>query len=89
MRSISLSLLLLALGCPQTEEDPAKANSNDAEVQAIEDSDRDGFTDETGDCDDNDNDVFPGALELCNGVDDDCDGTVDEDVTLALVRRRG
>ena len=82
MRSISLSLLLLALGCPQTEEDPAKANSNDTVVQALEDSDRDGFTDETGDCDDNDNDVFPGALELCNGVDDDCDGTVDEDVTL-------
>jgi len=32
-----------------------------------------------GDCDDADFDVFPGAPEFCNGWDDDCDGTVDED----------
>jgi len=33
------------------------------------------------DCDDNDSDVHPGADELCAtvGVDDDCDGDVDED----------
>lgn len=30
------------------------------------------------DCDDNDKDVFPGAVELCNGKDDDCDGDEDE-----------
>jgi len=30
------------------------------------------------DCDDADPDVFPGASERCNGVDDDCDGAVDE-----------
>jgi len=29
------------------------------------------------DCDDANADVFPGADELCNGVDDDCDGLVD------------
>jgi hypothetical protein len=29
------------------------------------------------DCDDGDATVNPGATELCNGVDDDCDGTVD------------
>ena len=32
-----------------------------------------------GDCDDANFDVFPGAPEYCNGWDDDCDGTVDED----------
>ncbi|MFM2161647.1 MAG: hypothetical protein RLZZ383_1159, partial [Pseudomonadota bacterium] len=32
----------------------------------------------SGDCDDGDADVFPGATELCNAVDDDCDGGVDE-----------
>jgi hypothetical protein len=30
------------------------------------------------DCDDSDNQVFPGAAERCNLVDDDCDGTIDE-----------
>jgi hypothetical protein len=34
------------------------------------------------DCDDGVAAVYPGALELCNGVDDDCDGTVDEDLDL-------
>ncbi len=35
-----------------------------------------------GDCDDGDGAVKPTATERCNGVDDDCDGTTDED-TLA------
>ena len=34
------------------------------------------------DCDDGDPGVFPGAEELCNGADDDCDGEVDEGVLL-------
>jgi hypothetical protein len=31
------------------------------------------------DCDDSDATVYPGADEHCDGVDDDCDGSVDED----------
>ncbi|MEN8182629.1 MAG: putative metal-binding motif-containing protein, partial [Myxococcota bacterium] len=31
-----------------------------------------------GDCDDTDAAIFPGANEVCNGLDDDCDGGVDE-----------
>ena len=44
----------------------------------VPDLDRDGFTSPGGDCNDADPAVHPGATELCNGWDDDCDGPVDE-----------
>ena len=37
-----------------------------------------GFVPEGTDCDDHDDDIHPGAIELCNGVDDDCTGVIDE-----------
>lgn len=48
------------------------------------DADGDGFADAAlggEDCDDEDDRVFPGATELCNGVDDDCTGIVDDNPT--------
>jgi large repetitive protein len=38
-----------------------------------------GYVLDATDCDDTANAVFPGADELCNGVDDDCAGDIDED----------
>ena len=43
------------------------------------DLDGDGYTVIDGDCDDSDAAVNPGASEVCDTIDNDCDGTVDED----------
>ncbi|MBL8615163.1 MAG: hypothetical protein JNM72_06100 [Deltaproteobacteria bacterium] len=47
-----------------------------------------GLAEVGGDCDDADDEARPGADELCNGRDDDCDGELDEgavdELTIAL-----
>lgn len=48
--------------------------------QPLADGDDDGYGTEEGDCDDRDPEVNPGVVESCNGIDDDCDDLVDEDV---------
>ncbi|GDX82264.1 hypothetical protein LBMAG42_40750 [Deltaproteobacteria bacterium] len=40
-----------------------------------------GYVAGSTDCDDTNSAVYPGAPEVCNSVDDDCDGTVDDGVT--------
>ena len=74
---------------PPVGEDggPADARVADARplgdivIVACEDHDEDGFGEGCAhgdDCDDSDPDVRPGATEVCNEVDDDCDGVIDE-----------
>ena len=46
------------------------------------DLDGDGWTVEAGDCDDGEAQIYPGAAETCNGLDDDCDGAIDDGVAL-------
>ena len=62
-------------------DDTDDTDDSDTDSQGV-DLDNDGVTDDE-DCDDSNADVFPGADELCNSVDDDCDEEVDEDATDA------
>jgi len=61
------ALLVFSLGCGQGKPEP----------NVESDVDDDGY-DADVDCDDDDAAVYPGAEERCDGVDDDCDGEVDE-----------
>ena len=52
-------------------------STHDSSVEL--DADGDGFlVDE--DCDDTSATTYPGAIETCDGLDNDCDGAIDEDV---------
>jgi hypothetical protein len=49
-----------------------------ADELSCSDTDRDGVNQCAGDCDDRDATVFPGAPELCDGKDNDCNCVVDD-----------
>ena len=60
------------------DDDDATAADDDDDSSASPDADGDGWTVAEGDCDDGDPSVHPGAVEECNGIDDDCDPATDE-----------
>ena len=45
-----------------------------------------GFVPNNTDCDDNNSTMHPGASEVCNLLDDNCDGVIDEGVKLTFYR---
>ncbi|MBK7270635.1 MAG: putative metal-binding motif-containing protein [Flavobacteriales bacterium] len=64
-------------GNPNTSNDVCNGAGTCAGTPCT-DNDADGFTTCQGDCNDNNANIRPGAVELCNSLDDDCDGQVDE-----------
>ncbi len=51
-------------------------------VVSAEDDDGDGWSEADGDCDDTDPTSYPLALELLDSIDNDCDGSVDNDTEI-------
>lgn len=73
----TLTLALILSGCSVLYESDLPAGC------VVEDGDGDtALSIQCGgnDCDDEDPSIFPGAMEQCNGLDDDCDGRFDEDL---------
>ncbi len=88
-----LHLILLAAGCPSgVKESAAPADTGDSAADSAPpdsadsapppDTDGDGYADED-DCAPADPAVNPAAAEACNGVDDDCDGEVDDGLLVS------
>ena len=77
-RSFLLSLLAVACTNKDLPDDSAADDSAADDSAAATDADGDGYAEDL-DCDDADPAVHPGATELCDDLDNDCDGVVDPD----------
>ena len=74
------TLLAVTTGCDEVGKDGSATSDIFATDDGLTDEDGDGFIGDE-DCSDGDASVNPGAVEICNGLDDNCDGQIDEGVT--------
>ena len=64
-----LTLFLVACGSPEKPDDTGQ--------HTLEDRDQDGTSESDGDCNDQDASISPFSPEVCDGIDNDCDGFLD------------
>ncbi|MFM7200962.1 MAG: MopE-related protein [Myxococcota bacterium] len=75
LSSVLLSAVLWSLGAALSG---CSGSSEDTSPTPLPgDYDGDGYTVETGDCNEADTSINPGGTESCNGLDDDCNGSID------------
>jgi hypothetical protein len=77
-RALGSALLELDVGGLELEPVALVANDCEAGDASLYDRDGDGYAACGGDCDDREASTHPGAEEWYDGVDQDCDGIVDE-----------
>ncbi len=66
-------------GAPEVCGDGVDQDCDGTDLSCLDvDNDGDGYTENENDCDDTDPGINPAAPDICNGIDDDCDGEVDE-----------
>ena len=66
--------------CHTTNPTGAGPHGIYAKGEVVTDKDSDGYNSDV-DCNDNDNTVYPGAPELCDSKDNNCDGQIDEGIS--------
>ncbi|MGB0641082.1 MAG: MopE-related protein, partial [Myxococcota bacterium] len=74
----TLIILSIISGCGKESNKTSSVDGPEEVVESTEDLDGDGVTVGDGDCDDQDDRIHPGRLDSCNGLDDNCNGVIDE-----------
>ncbi len=82
LRAALFGLVSFALAC-----DPVPGGKAEIDTASLstpdEDADNDGFP-ASEDCNDGDPATHPGGVEICDGIDNNCDGAIDEGVTTTF-----
>ena len=80
--ALAVALTTALVACGGNPDGSGGGKLDTGSSGAIEDADGDGAAD-AEDCAPNDASVFPGADETCNGVDDNCNDTIDDNAVDA------